>query len=295
MGDQTPAATPLANPVAAAAPHPVRSEDSILAAIIAGINIPGTELGVGDRRMAVTSPPPIARAVPSRPLAAATSPAVGEAAHSSESKGGSGSSASRARIGEHKPVAKFEDEAEAPADRLTATRKPVTARKAVPGKAGKADAARGADGSAKGQRTDIDNAGDAPDKTEKTDKTSRKGTDARKAADAKKLADAKKAEEKRKNDPKLLEPQRYWVQVASGANANDLSKQWDKLKTKNGKALGTKSGWVAPQRASNRILTGPFKTSDEAQAFVNSLARQGVSGFVFASEAGQKVTKLPVK
>lgn len=120
----------------------------------------------------------------------------------------------------------------------------------------------------------------------------KKVADAKKAAADKKLADAKKAaEEKRKNDPKLLEPSRVWVQVAGGANENDLPKQWSKLRSGN-KQLAGRGGWTTPLRATNRILTGPFKTEDEAQAFVNKIAKDGQSGFVFVSDAGQKITKL---
>ncbi|MDY7523244.1 SPOR domain-containing protein [Sphingomonas sp. 10B4] len=123
----------------------------------------------------------------------------------------------------------------------------------------------------------------------------KKIADAKKAVADKKLADAKKAaEEKRKNDPKLLEPSRIWVQVAGGANENDLPKQWSKLRSGN-KQLAGRSGWTTPLRATNRILTGPFKTDDEAQAFVNKIAKDGVSGFVFVSDAGQKISKLGAK
>ena len=266
--------TPVASAPAAAVatPSPVRSEDSILASIIAGINIPGAELGVAPERMAVTSPPPIQRAVPSRPLeddvAAGASRAAVVAAPAE--RVAVTRNQPETPVAQRKPAARpvIEDEAD---DRPVSTRKSAADKKALADKTAKADK------------------GDPADKPGKLTKA------AQKAADAKKLAEAKKAEEKRKNDPKLLEPKRYWVQVAGGANANDLSKQWDKLKTKNSKTLGGKTGWVTPQRATNRVLTGPFKTDDEAQAFVNTLAKQGISGFVFASEAGQKVTKLPGK
>lgn len=126
--------------------------------------------------------------------------------------------------------------------------------------------------------------------------TDRKAADAKKAAADKKLADAKAAaEEKRKHDPRILEPSRVWVQVAGGANENDLSRQWAKLRGGHAKAFGGKSGWTTPLRATNRILTGPFKSEDDAQTFVNGLAKDGLSGFVFVSDAGQKITKLAAK
>ncbi|WP_034156704.1 SPOR domain-containing protein [Sphingomonas sp. ERG5] len=109
----------------------------------------------------------------------------------------------------------------------------------------------------------------------------------------KKLADAKKAEElKKKNDPKILEPSRIWVQVAGGANEASLAKEWARVRDKSPAAFKGKSGWTTPLRLTNRVLTGPFKTNEEARAFVNLIAKSDISGFTFTSEAGQKVTKL---
>ena len=55
------------------------------------------------------------------------------------------------------------------------------------------------------------------------------------------------------------------------------------------------TGWTTPLRATNRVLAGPFKTNEDARAFVNALSKEGLSAFVFTSEAGQKITKLPAK
>ncbi len=109
----------------------------------------------------------------------------------------------------------------------------------------------------------------------------------------KKLADAKKADElKKKNDPKLLEPSRIWVQVAGGANEASLAKEWARVRDKAPAAFKGKSGWTTPLRLTNRVLAGPFRTNDEARAFVNLIAKSDISGFTFTSEAGQKVTRL---
>ena len=54
-------------------------------------------------------------------------------------------------------------------------------------------------------------------------------------------------------------------------------------------------GWTTPLRATNRVLTGPFKTDGEARSLVNALGKEGVSAFAFTSEAGQKVTRLAGK
>lgn len=96
----------------------------------------------------------------------------------------------------------------------------------------------------------------------------------------------------RAKDPAKTEPKRIWVQVAGGANVASLPKAWKAVVAKAPAAFRGKSGWWTPLRATNRVLAGPFKTAAEAQAFVNLLGKSDVSGFVFTSEPGQKVTKL---
>ncbi|WP_446653561.1 SPOR domain-containing protein [Blastomonas sp.] len=110
----------------------------------------------------------------------------------------------------------------------------------------------------------------------------------KKAAD--KLAAEKKAAAAKKAEPK--HPKRYWVQVAGGANRADLSKEWKRLTTSSPALFKGKQGWWTPLNATNRLLTGPFKSADEAQAFVNTLAKNKLSGFTFTSPAGQEVTAL---
>jgi hypothetical protein len=84
------------------------------------------------------------------------------------------------------------------------------------------------------------------------------------------------------------------VQVAGGANVADLPKAWNALTAKN-PALKKRQAWTTPLRFTNRLLTGPFASSAEAQAYVNTLGKDGLSAFAFQSEAGQKVTRLPAK
>lgn len=115
-----------------------------------------------------------------------------------------------------------------------------------------------------------------------------------KKAEAKK-AEAKKAEAKKAAAAKAKlpkHPKRYWVQVAGGANRADLSKEWKRLSGVAPAAFKGKQGWWTPLNATNRLLTGPFGSDKEAQAFVNSLAKQKLSGFSFTSSEGQEVTKL---
>lgn len=109
-----------------------------------------------------------------------------------------------------------------------------------------------------------------------------------------KKPDLKKPDPK-KPDPAKAEPSRVWVQVAGGANEASLAKAWKAVVAKAPVAMKGKTAWSTPLRATNRVLAGPFKSSAEAQAFVNTLGKAGVSGFVFSSEAGQKITRLAIK
>lgn len=147
-----------------------------------------------------------------------------------------------------------------------------------------AEAKTGKAGLKKGAR--LDDEGDAkPGKA-----SAKKGVKDEDVADAK-PAKGKKGEPK-KPDPKKTDPERVWVQVASGANEATVDRAWKTVSGKATKLFKPHGGWWMPFKATNRIVTGPFKTNGEAQAFVNKLAGEGVSAFVVTSEAGQKVTRI---
>lgn len=105
-------------------------------------------------------------------------------------------------------------------------------------------------------------------------------------------AKAKAEEAKVAARKEKAEPARWFVQVAGGARADDLDKDWKRLSAKAPAAFRGKSAYTTPLRATNRLLAGPFKSEGEARAFVNQLAKEGASAFTFQSEAGQKITKL---
>lgn len=120
-----------------------------------------------------------------------------------------------------------------------------------------------------------------------------KAAAAKKAADAKAFAEKKAAAAKAAEEKKAerANAARIWVQVAGGANDDDLARAWKDAQRKSTSLAGRK-GYSTPLRATNRVVTGPFKTDAEAQAFVNRLGREGVSAFTFTSAAGQKVSPL---
>jgi Flp pilus assembly protein TadD len=113
----------------------------------------------------------------------------------------------------------------------------------------------------------------------------------RKAA-AEKLAAEKKAQERADAKAAKSDPQRYWVQIASGSYKPDLDKEWDKQKGKFPKLLAGRTPWTMPFKATNRLLIGPFPSKSAAQDYVNTAREGGLSTFPVTSGPGQKVEKL---
>jgi len=115
---------------------------------------------------------------------------------------------------------------------------------------------------------------------------------AQKRAAAEKATAEKKAKAKEEAKAKKSNPSRYWVQIASGAYKPDLDKEWDKQKSRHGKQLAGKSPWTTPYKSTNRLLIGPFASSDAAQDYVNEAREGGLSCFPVTTSAGQKVERL---
>jgi Flp pilus assembly protein TadD len=191
--------------------------------------------------------------------------------------------------GRHKPVA--DDEADTRTERTTrgkgkaskadATDEADSGTSAKSGKSGRSgkDVAADTDSStksAKGRRGKADTADDA-DRTEKTGRTGKGGK-----------ADKSSSASTREKPA----AERVYVQVAGGANKADMDKAWDGVKKKAPDLMKGRTPSTTPLRATNRLLVGPFKSDDEAQAFVNKMAGKGLSGFVFKSSRGQKVDKV---
>jgi len=343
------------------------SEDTVLARIIAGISVPGAELGVGPppTRAAPPPPPPAPKPVEATPepkgkvespKPAAKAPEAktttrktpGEEAldvrDGKTAKGRNGKSLADAKSGKDDTTANDQMACPPLTKGKTTTRGRATAKGKSTAKCEVADAKGSRDAkqdsaalddngcpplakgkaatrgkttprgksAAKCETSDAKTARDAKDDAVALDKngcplavtkgktgsrgrsepvaTTRGKTGAKGKTSAKcETADAKgsKADAATKGNPA-----RVWVQVAGGANQAALEKAWNALKTKAPDLFRNRQGWSTPLRATNRVLTGPFKSEDEAQAFVNQMAKAGLSGFVFTSTKGQKVDRL---
>jgi hypothetical protein len=155
----------------------------------------------------------------------------------------------------------------------------------------KSDAAPDATGktAGKGTKSAKKDDGDEPParsaKADARDKATKGGRNAKEETASKEKAADKKPSEKAGSE-------RYWVQVASGANKSDLGRAWEKTKARAPKLLGGRPTWTTPWKKSNRLLVGPFKSDEEAQAFVNTLGKAGMGGMQFTSRSGAKVERL---
>ncbi len=82
------------------------------------------------------------------------------------------------------------------------------------------------------------------------------------------------------------------MQVAGGANKRDLGKEWKKLKAKWPGQLGGRTPWTTHYRYTNRLLIGPFPSSDAAQDWVSERKKEGFATFRVETDAGEAVERV---
>ncbi|MCB5426294.1 tetratricopeptide repeat protein [Altererythrobacter sp. CC-YST694] len=127
-------------------------------------------------------------------------------------------------------------------------------------------------------------------KAEAKAEADRKAEAARKKAEAekRKLEAEKKAEAKKK----AANPSRVWVQVGTGQNRSAIAFTWRKFQKEQSKLFGSRKGYVAAWGRTNRLLTGPFSSAKEANAFIKQLKAAGIDCFIFTSDAGEEVSPV---
>jgi Flp pilus assembly protein TadD len=110
---------------------------------------------------------------------------------------------------------------------------------------------------------------------------------------------APKAEEPKAKEPKAkakpkppANPQRIWVQVATGRDVKALGFDWRRLQREGGALLARRSPYTARWGQTRRLLTGPFDTEAEADKAVSALKKKGIDAFEFTSDEGQEVASL---
>ncbi len=104
---------------------------------------------------------------------------------------------------------------------------------------------------------------------------------------------AKSAEKaKPKEPPKPVHPARLWVQVATGRKIDALAFDWRRISKEGGAAFGKFKPHTARWGQTNRLVVGPLKDRDAAQAMVRDLKKKGLDTFLFESDEGEAVQPL---
>jgi Flp pilus assembly protein TadD len=87
-------------------------------------------------------------------------------------------------------------------------------------------------------------------------------------------------------------PQRFWAQVATGRDVKALAFDWRRLQRDGGALLAKRDPYTAKWGQTRRLLTGPYKSEDEADKAVAALKKKGIDAFEFTSDEGQEVTPI---
>lgn len=108
-------------------------------------------------------------------------------------------------------------------------------------------------------------------------------------------ARGKSAEEDAKPVRAAAAPSRIYVQLAGGANADRMSREYDRIRKIKAALFRARQPLVSEVKGWSRLLVGPFKDADDAQAFVNDLHAAKLDGFVWTAPSGLKLEKLASK
>ena len=109
-----------------------------------------------------------------------------------------------------------------------------------------------------------------------------------------------KGKDAKANDPKGKDakgkpshPSRIWVQIAAGRNKPALAFDWRKFVKEDAAVFKGQKPSVTEWGQTNRLLTGPFASTKEAEAFLAKVKKAGRQGaFIWTSPAGQVVDAL---
>lgn len=115
-------------------------------------------------------------------------------------------------------------------------------------------------------------------------------------AKAKQEADAKTQQEaqakKAEKIAKAAHPARFWVQVATGANAKALASDYRRLVKKYPERFKGQDGWTSPWGQTRRLVVGPFDSLKAARAWDADYRKAGGDSFTWSSTDGLEVEKL---
>lgn len=89
-----------------------------------------------------------------------------------------------------------------------------------------------------------------------------------------------------------VQEQRVWLQLASGSNADALSGQFHRMKSRNRDLFKGIDGYVEESSDRARLLIGPFRGSSDADIFAEDLQSVGVDAFKWTNSASDRIVPL---
>jgi tetratricopeptide (TPR) repeat protein len=92
--------------------------------------------------------------------------------------------------------------------------------------------------------------------------------------------------------PPPANPARIWVQLGIGRDVDALAFDWRRLQRRHDQLEG-RDAYRARLGQTNRMVTGPFASREEALQLVNALKDDGHESLVWRSEEGEELTLLP--
>jgi Flp pilus assembly protein TadD len=87
-------------------------------------------------------------------------------------------------------------------------------------------------------------------------------------------------------------PRKLWLQLASGQNADALSGQFRRIKSRNSDLFDGISGYVARGPDRSRLVIGPFRGTSDAQIFQQDLESVGIDAFSWTSSETDTIVPL---
>lgn len=89
-----------------------------------------------------------------------------------------------------------------------------------------------------------------------------------------------------------VEDPKIWLQLASGENADALSDQFHRIKSRNRDLFKGISGYVDKGSDRARLLIGPFRGPSDADIFAEDLQSVGVDAFKWTNSASDRIVPL---
>ncbi len=87
-------------------------------------------------------------------------------------------------------------------------------------------------------------------------------------------------------------PQKIWLQLASGSNAEALPSQFERIRSKDRELFNGITGYVAKSPNRVRLVIGPFRGQSDAENFAEDLQMVGVNAFKWSNSPADEIVPL---